>query len=130
MAKKSLFSQSSQQKALCFLKLRLPRHFALSSSRRSENVTVTMDSATTFVAVYDTKPYDREYLSTAARMGGLHLRFHEFRLEASTAFSTEGAKSVCVFVNDDMRRSTLEALVRHGVRMVALRCAGFNNVEL
>ena len=89
-----------------------------------------MDSATSFVAVYDTKPYDREYLSAAARVGGLHLRFHDFRLEASTAFSTEGAKSVCVFVNDDMRRSTLEALVRHGVRMVALRCAGFNNVDV
>ena len=89
-----------------------------------------MDSATSFVAVYDTKPYDREYLSAAARIGGLHLRFHEFRLEASTVFSTEGAKSVCVFVNDDMRRSTLEALVRHGVRMVALRCAGFNNVDI
>ena len=71
MAKKSLFSQSSQQKAPGFLGLRLPRHFALSSSRRSESVTVTMDSATTFVAVYDTKPYDREYLSAAARMGGV-----------------------------------------------------------
>ena len=89
-----------------------------------------MDSATSFVAVFDTKPYDREYLSTAARVGGLHLRFYDFRMEASTAFSTEGAKAVCVFVNDDVRRATLEALVRHGVRMVALRCAGFNNVDV
>ncbi len=88
-----------------------------------------MDAGNLLVAVYDTKPYDRDYL-TAAAGGDLSLRFHNFRLEADTAFSAEGARAVCVFVNDDVRRSTLQGLARDGVRMVALRCAGFNNVEL
>ncbi|MFZ0708521.1 MAG: 2-hydroxyacid dehydrogenase [Terrimicrobiaceae bacterium] len=89
-----------------------------------------MDSGKSLVAVYDTKPYDRDYLTTAAGVEDLNLRFHEFRLEADTAFSAEGAKAVCVFVNDDVRRRTLESLARREVRMVALRCAGFNNVDL
>ena len=89
-----------------------------------------MDSGKPLVAVYDTKPYDRDYLTTAAGVEEMNLRFHDFRLEADTAFSAEGTTAVCVFVNDDVRRSTLESLARHGVRMVALRCAGFNNVDL
>jgi D-lactate dehydrogenase len=89
-----------------------------------------MDSGKPLVAVYDTKPYDRDYLTHAAKVNGLSLRFHDFRLEPDTAFSAEGAKAVCVFVNDDLRRSTLESLAQHGTRMVALRCAGFNNVDV
>ena len=89
-----------------------------------------MDSAKPLVAVYDTKPYDRDYLSNAAGVEELDLRFHDFRLETGTAFSAEGATAVCVFVNDNVRRPTLENLARNEVRMVALRCAGFNNVDL
>jgi D-lactate dehydrogenase len=82
-----------------------------------------MDSGKPLVTVYDTKPYDRDYLTTAAGVEEMNLRFHDFRLEADTAFSAEGTTAVCVFVNDDVRRSTLESLARQGVRMVALRCA-------
>jgi len=82
------------------------------------------------ISIYDTKPYDREYLSAAAGVDALKLRFHDFRLEPETAASAEGAAAVCVFVNDNPRRATLEHLARLGVRMVALRCAGFNNVDL
>lgn len=89
-----------------------------------------MDTGKPLVAVYDTKPYDRDYLTHAASVDQLNLRFHDFRLEPDTAFSAEGAKAVCVFVNDDVRRPTLESLARHGARMVALRCAGFNNVNV
>lgn len=84
----------------------------------------------TRVAVYDTKPYDREYLGTSARAEEIKLRFNEFRLEPETAFTAAGATAVCVFVNDDLQRATLEELAKQGVRMVALRCAGFNNVDL
>lgn len=87
-------------------------------------------SAKPLVAVYDTKPYDREYLSAAKGVEALDLRFHEFRLELDTAFSAEGAQAVCVFVNDNVQQPTLESLARLGVRVVALRCAGFNNVDL
>jgi D-lactate dehydrogenase len=82
------------------------------------------------IAVYDTKPYDHEYLRAASRADELDFHFREFRLESTTAFSAEAAKAVCVFVNDHIDRATLENLARRDVRMVALRCAGFNNVDL
>jgi len=82
------------------------------------------------ISVYDTKPYDREYLTAAAGVDALKLRFRDFRLEPETAASAEGAAAVCVFVNDDLQRATLEVLGKAGVRLVALRCAGYNNVDL
>jgi D-lactate dehydrogenase len=82
------------------------------------------------VAVYDAKSYDREYLTRAIGAGELDWYFHEFRLEPQTVFSAEGAPVVCVFVNDLVNRAVLERLADSGVRLVALRCAGFNNVDL
>lgn len=81
-------------------------------------------------AVYDTKPYDREYLVKAVGAEGIAWRFHEFRLSAETAAAAKGAQAVCVFVNDHADRACLEELVAHGVKLLALRCAGHNNVDL
>jgi D-lactate dehydrogenase len=81
-------------------------------------------------AVYDTKPYDREYLARAAGADCVAWRFHEFRLSAETAAAAEGAQAVCIFVNDHADRACLEMLVAHDVRLLALRCAGHNNVDL
>lgn len=81
-------------------------------------------------AVYDTKPYDRQYLQAAGDGTGIEWRFWEFRLSEATAATAAGARAVCVFVNDRLDRGCLEALAREGVRHVALRCAGFNNVDL
>lgn len=82
------------------------------------------------VAFYDTKPYDRDYFQRTEHANDLAWRFHEFRLNAATAASASGARSVCVFVNDRVDRACLKLLVELGVRHVALRCAGFNNVDL
>jgi D-lactate dehydrogenase len=82
------------------------------------------------VAVFDAKPYDREYLGQAAAASALDLRFQDFRLEAATASAAAGAKAVCVFVNDCADRPVLEQLAKLGVGLIALRCAGFNNVDL
>lgn len=84
----------------------------------------------TTVAFYDTKPYDRDYFRRAAGAERLRFQFHEFRLTSETAGSAQDAVAVCVFVNDRLDRSCLEQLQRAGVRLVALRCAGFNNVDL
>jgi D-lactate dehydrogenase len=81
-------------------------------------------------AVFDTKPYDREPLQRAAAGGDLEWRFLEFRLTRETAPLAKGAQAVCVFVNDQLDRPCLEALGAQGVRLVALRCTGFNNVDL
>lgn len=81
------------------------------------------------VAFYDTKQYDREYFSDPAALGGLDPVFHSFRLCADNAASAAGCEAVCVFVNDSVDRACLAVLAGMGVRMVALRCAGFNNVD-
>ena len=81
-------------------------------------------------AVFDTKPYDRDFLTAAVSGTGVELRFLEFRLGMETVASAEGAASVCVFVNDRVDRPVIEALAAKGVRHIALRCAGFNHVDL
>ncbi len=80
------------------------------------------------VAFYDAKPYDRDVFS--GLVDGVEILFHPFRLSASTASTAEGCRAVCAFVNDDLDRDCLEALTGHGVEMIALRCAGYNNVDL
>ena len=85
---------------------------------------------TNTVAFYDTKPYDREYFERAPEADRLRLQFHEFRLTSETAASVDGAQAVCVFVNDRLDAPCLKRLHHAGVRLVALRCAGFNNVDL
>ena len=82
------------------------------------------------IAVYDTKPYDREFMMAAAEAGQVDWVFHEFRLTADTAATARGATVVCGFVNDRIDRGCLETLADAGIRHVALRCAGFNNVDL
>jgi D-lactate dehydrogenase len=82
------------------------------------------------IAVFDSKSYDRDYLSRATAADKLDLRFHEFRLKPETAFAADGAKAVCVASNDILNREVLERLAGSGARLVALRCAGFNNVDL
>lgn len=81
-------------------------------------------------AVYDTKPYDREALQKASAGSGIEWRFLDFRLTRDTAATAEGAQAACVFVNDQLDRPCLEALAAQGVKLVALRCTGFNNVDL
>jgi len=81
-------------------------------------------------AVFDTKSYDRDYLSRETGSASVDLRFHEFRLEAETAAAAEGASVVCVFVNDKATPAVLQQLAKYGVRHLALRCAGYNNVSL
>ena len=81
------------------------------------------------VAMYSTKPYDRRSFE-AANGAGHGFVFLEPRLTADTAVLAQGAAAVCPFVNDDLSAPVLEALAAGGTRLVALRCAGFNNVDL
>ncbi|WP_135466387.1 2-hydroxyacid dehydrogenase [Crenalkalicoccus roseus] len=83
------------------------------------------------VTIFSTKPYDRQFLQAANEaQGGHHLVFLEPRLTAETALLAGGSDAVCIFVNDMADAAVLEGLARQGVRLLALRCAGFNNVDL
>ena len=82
------------------------------------------------VAAFSTKPYDREFLERAAHDTGIEWRWFESRLDADTVRLAEGATAVNCFVNDDLGPDVLERLHASGVRLVTLRCAGFNQVDL
>ncbi|MFN3943438.1 MAG: 2-hydroxyacid dehydrogenase [Allosphingosinicella sp.] len=82
------------------------------------------------IAVFSTRPYDRRFLEEANGRSGHVLDFIEARLGPGTAPLARGADAVCAFVNDALNRATLAALADAGVGLVALRCAGFNNVDL
>lgn len=92
-------------------------------------MTETMDPLPK-VVFYDTKPYDRVYFDAAAEKQGLCLEYYDFRLSAANAVSASGAVAVCVFVNDPMDEACLESLAQQEIRLIALRCAGFNNIDL
>ncbi len=81
------------------------------------------------VAVYDTKPYDLLHLPAAVGPD-VDLRFLNCRLSVDTAGTADGTRAVCVFVNDVIDRDCLESLASRGIELVALRCTGFNNVDL
>jgi D-lactate dehydrogenase len=84
------------------------------------------------VAVFSTKAYDRRFLKAANTAAGEPhaLQFLEVPLDPHTVPLAHDAQGVCVFVNDRLEAGVLEALSASGVRLVALRCAGFNNVDL
>jgi D-lactate dehydrogenase len=84
------------------------------------------------IAVFSTRRYDREFLTAANEAAGNRhvLHFFESRLDVETASLAAGSGAVCVFVNDILDKATLALLARSGTRLVALRCAGFNNVDL
>ncbi|MES2012149.1 MAG: 2-hydroxyacid dehydrogenase [Pseudomonadota bacterium] len=81
------------------------------------------------VAVFSTKSYDKTFLDEA-NAGQHQILYFEPRLDASSAFAADGVQAVCAFVNDHLDADALGVLARQGVRLVALRCAGFNNVDL
>ncbi len=82
------------------------------------------------VAVFSTKPYDRVALTGANEAFQHELTFFEPALEERTAILAQGADAVCIFVNDVADAAVLRQLADLGIRAVALRCAGFNNVDL
>ncbi|MEG3881660.1 2-hydroxyacid dehydrogenase [Microcoleus sp. herbarium7] len=82
------------------------------------------------VAVFSTKSYDRKFLE-AANAGGQHeLVFFEPRLNLETSVLAAGFPAACAFVNDCLDAKTLRAIAQNGVRLLALRSAGFNHVDL
>jgi len=81
-------------------------------------------------AVFSTKPYDERFLLAANEGHGHEFIFFEERLNVRTAMLAEGCEAVCAFVNDALDAATLDVLKSRGVRFLALRCAGFNQVDL
>jgi D-lactate dehydrogenase len=82
------------------------------------------------VAVFSTKPYDRTFFQAANAQVGHELVFFEPRLTSQTCPLAAGFPAICAFVNDTLDAHVLLSLMKQGTRLIALRCAGFNQVDL
>lgn len=80
--------------------------------------------------LFGTQPYDRESFDRIKPAYGLDICYHRSHLNANNAVLAQGADAVCVFVNDTVDAETIRQLDALGVKLIALRCAGFNNVDL
>lgn len=81
------------------------------------------------VAFFDTKEYDRQFFWQYSN-GGPEIIYYDTGLNAETAGLARGADAVCVFVNDDVNAAVINKLAEYGVKLIALRCAGYNNVDI
>ncbi|MBQ7293720.1 MAG: 2-hydroxyacid dehydrogenase [Clostridia bacterium] len=82
------------------------------------------------IAFFDTKPYDKPSFDRFGEQNGIKFKYFETKLNEDTAELASGFDGVCVFVNDTVNAAVIDKLVDLNVKVVALRCAGFNNVDM
>ena len=82
------------------------------------------------VAFFDTKPYDKIYFDALKDDYGIEIEYFESKLSPRTAVMAKNVKAVVAFVNDDVCKETIDVLKENGVEIIAMRCAGYNNVDL
>ena len=82
------------------------------------------------LAFFDTKPYDIPGFEKYAADSGIEIKYFESKLNADTVSLAAGFDAVCVFVNDTVNAAVIDRLCEMGVGIIALRCAGFNNVDV
>ncbi|MCQ2505355.1 MAG: 2-hydroxyacid dehydrogenase [Saccharofermentans sp.] len=81
------------------------------------------------LAFFDTKPYDREVFEPLLKASGIETIFYDTRICQDDCILASGCDAVCVFVNDEVDRKVIDTLAEYKVKVIALRCAGFNNVD-
>ena len=82
------------------------------------------------IAFFDTKPYDKPSFDKYGEQHGVEFKYFETKLNEDTAELAHGFDGVCVFVNDTVNADVIDKLYSLGVKVIALRCAGFNNVDM
>lgn len=82
------------------------------------------------IAFFDTKPYDEASFNEKNKEFGYELRYYKGHLNKNNVILTQGVDAVCIFVNDTGDAEVLRMMADNGVKILALRCAGFNNVDL
>ncbi len=78
---------------------------------------------------YDAKPYDKEFFDELTDKYQVEIEYHEVKLDRRTALLAEGSDAVCAFVNDTLDEATLKVLDKLGIKIIAMRCAGYNNID-
>ena len=82
------------------------------------------------IAFFDAKSYDREAFDKVNQNFGFDIQYYKERLSMNTVSLTQGADAVCIFVNAECDSRVIERMAAYGVKLIALRCAGFNNVDI
>lgn len=82
------------------------------------------------IAFFDTKPYDKASFDKYGKEQGIEFKYYETKLNEDTVELASGYDGVCVFVNDTVNAAVIDRLCDLNVKLVALRCAGFNNVDM
>ncbi|MBQ3589131.1 MAG: 2-hydroxyacid dehydrogenase [Clostridia bacterium] len=82
------------------------------------------------IAFFDTKPYDKISFNSSLKSNNIEFKFFETKLNEDTVKLAKGYDAICVFVNDTVNATVIDELYSYGVKLIALRCAGFNNVDL
>ena len=82
------------------------------------------------IAFFDTKDYDKLLFDEYNKKYGYEITYLESKLNSETAPLTKGYDAICIFVNDIVDEKTIKILKDCGVKLIALRCAGFNNVDM
>ena len=82
------------------------------------------------IAFFDTKPYDKQAFDKYGEENGISFKYYETKLSEDTVGLAGGADGVCVFVNDTVNAEVIDRLCEMNVKFIALRCAGFNNVDI
>ncbi len=82
------------------------------------------------IAFFDAKPYDKPSFDKYAKEYGVKIKYFETKLNEDTVDLANGYDSVCVFVNDTVNAAVIDRLHQIGIKIIALRCAGFNNVDM
>lgn len=82
------------------------------------------------IAVFDAKPYDQDTFEKVNQQFGYELVYHKEHLDKHNVILAGGADAVCIFVNADVDKYVIDKLCEMGVKLIALRCAGFNNVDI
>ena len=82
------------------------------------------------IAFFGTKPYDEASFNDKNKEFGFEFRYYKGHLNKNNVFLTQGVDAVCIFVNDTADAEVINAMAANGVKLLALRCAGFNNVDL
>ena len=84
----------------------------------------------TKIAFFDSKSYDKDTFEKVNKNFGFDIHYYKERLSMNTVSLTQGVDAVCVFVNAECDARVIERMAQNGVKLIALRCAGFNNVDI
>ncbi len=82
------------------------------------------------IAFFDAKQYDIDFFNSANKNHEFNIKYFSNKLNSDTAFQTKGYNTICAFVNDSISKDVIDILVENNIKLIALRSAGYNNVDL